>query len=317
MNADELIKKTEYDFLRTNPDLQNVIYLTLSGSYGYGTNTENSDFDLRGVLIEDKKYLLGLKSFEQFEDLQTDTVIYGLKKFVRLCINANPSALELLGTEDDCTAVMTEKGKLLRENSGLFLTRRVISSFGNYALAQLRRMQNALSHDSCTESEKLRHVQNSLNAQLEHIRRSYSSFDGGSAEIYSSGGELKLDITLKNYPLRDFTGICSELSNTVRTYNKLSGRNSRKDEAHLNKHAMHLIRLLITGTDILNGKGIISKRRDEHDFLMDLRSGRYSYEEIFRFADDYQAKFREAAENTKLPQEPNTEKIEDFLISIY
>ena len=317
MKADELIKKPEYDFLRTNPDLQNVIYLTLSGSYGYGTNTENSDFDMRGVLIEDKKYLLGLKSFEQFEDLATDTVIYGLKKFVRLCTNANPNALELLGTEDDSTAVMTGKGKKLRENSELFLTRRVISSFGNYALAQLRRLQNALCHDSYEESEKLKHLQNSLNAQLEHIRRTYSSFDGGSIEVYSSGGALVLDVTLKNYPVSEFTGIYSELNNTVRTYNKLSGRNNKKDEMHLYKHAMHLIRLLITGTDILNGKGIISRRRDEHDFLMDLRRGQYSFEEIFSFTDKYQAKFEEAAKNTKLPYEPDTDKIEEFLISMY
>ncbi len=56
MIANELIKKTEYDFLRMNPDLKNVIYLTLSGSHGYGTNNENSDADLRGVLIEDIDY---------------------------------------------------------------------------------------------------------------------------------------------------------------------------------------------------------------------------------------------------------------------
>ena len=75
----------DFDFLQTHPDLRNVIYLVLSGSFGYGTNNANSDKDLRGVLIEDNKYLYVLKTFEQFQDISSDTVIYNLKKLVRLC----------------------------------------------------------------------------------------------------------------------------------------------------------------------------------------------------------------------------------------
>lgn len=317
MNIDGLLSSSGYDFLKTNKDLQNVIYLTLSGSHGYGTSNEKSDIDLRGVLIEDKRYLLGLKHFEQFEDLPTDTVIYGLKKFVRLCADANPNALELLGTEEACIAIITEKGKLLRENADLFLSKRVINSFGNYATAQLRRLQNALCHDSYDELEKTKHLRNALNAQLEHFRRTYTSFENGSIKIYNDGENLKFDVELKNYPLNDFIGIYSELSNTAKTYRKLNHRNNKKDAAHLYKHAMHLIRLLITGTDILNGKGIITKRKDEHRLLMDLRNGKYSFEEIFSLTDAYQTEFERAASSTKLPHEPDMDKIEEFLIGLY
>lgn len=314
-----LLDKSEYGFIRTNYDLNNIIYLTLSGSYGYGTNNENSDVDLRGVLIEDKKYLFGLKTFEQFEDNTTDTVIYGLKKFVRLCVDANPNALELLGTNEGSIVVMTNKGKLLRENAELFLSRRVINSFGNYATAQLRRLQNALCHDSYTEQEKMRHLQNSLNAQLEHFKRTYSDFEYGAIKIYEDAktNDLKFDIDLKGYPIKDFVGIYSELSNTIKTYNKLNHRNNKKDDDHLFKHAMHLIRLLITGTDILIGKGVITKRENEHNFLMDLRNGKYSFEEIFKLTDEYHEKFEKAAGSTTLPYEPNMDKIEDLLIRFY
>jgi len=317
MNNNELLQKTEYDFLRTNPDLKNVIYLTLSGSRGYGTNNESSDYDLRGVLIEDRKYLLGLNGFEQFEDLPSDAVIYGLKKFVRLCADANPNALELLGADEDCIVIMTEKGKRLRGNADLFLSKRVINSFGNYATAQLRRLQNALCHDSYEEQEKIKHLRNTLNAQLEYFRKKYTFFENGAIKIYASDGVLKFDIELKEYPINDFAGIYSELSNTVKAYNKLNHRNNKKDDAHLYKHAMHLIRLLITGTDILNGRGIITRRRDEHEFLMNLRNGVYSFEEIFKLVDKYQADFEKAAENTKLSYEPDMAKIEEFLIGLY
>jgi predicted nucleotidyltransferase len=240
-----------------------------------------------------------------------------LKKFVRLCADANPNALELLGTDEDCIVKITKKGRLLRHNAGLFLSRRVASSFGNYATAQLRRLQNALCHDSYEEEEKTKHLRNTLNAQLEHFKKTYTAFGDGAIRIYYDEGVLKFDIDLKGYPIKDFIGIYSELSNTVRAYNKLNHRNNKKDEAHLYKHAMHLIRLLITGTDILRGNGIVTKRRDEHVFLMKLRNGAYSFEDFFKLVDKYQADFEHAAANTLLPDEPDMNAIEAFLISMY
>ena len=104
---------------------------------------------------------------------------------------------------------------------------------------------------------------------------------------------------------------------TIKTYDKMNHRNRKKDDAHLYKHAMHLIRLLITGTDILNGYGITTKRTAEHDFLMNIRNGKYSFPEIFQFTEEYQAKFEAAAKSTRLPGEPDAMKIETMQIEIY
>jgi len=308
-----------YAFIQTHPDLQNIIYLVLSGSHGYGTANENSDRDLRGVLIEDQKYLYGLHAFEQFEDIPSDTVIYGLKKFVRLCVGANPNALELLGVEEDSIVLMTEQGKALRDNADLFLSKRVIGSFGNYAVAQLRRLQNALCHDSYNEAEQQNHLRNTFNAQLEHFRQTYASFDQGAiyVDIAQESGELVLDIDLKKYPVKDFVGIYSELLSTTKTYQKLNNRNKKKDTTRLYKHALHLLRLLITGTDILLGKGVITRRRAEHTLLMDIRNGKYSFEEIINLSSQYQEQFDEAAKNTTLPYEPDMDKVEALMMELY
>ncbi|APH13486.1 hypothetical protein NPD5_3615 [Clostridium sporogenes] len=70
--------------------------------------------------------------------------------------------------------------------------------------------------------------------------------------------EVFMNANLKNYPLRDFKNIYSEMSNIVKDYEKLNHRNSKKDELHLNKHALHLIRLLkmvsIVMKKYLNGR---------------------------------------------------------------
>ncbi len=96
------LNSKEYEFLRKDPHLgKNVLILTTAGSIAYGTNVDTSDIDVRGVSVETKQDVMGLSGFEQFEDRTTDTVVYGLKKFISLCLNCNPNVLEILGTKPD------------------------------------------------------------------------------------------------------------------------------------------------------------------------------------------------------------------------
>ena len=66
--------------MRQNEILKDhIIYLVASGSYGYGTNVGTSDIDLRGVVVESKKHILGLDNFEQFEDRKRILLFTGLR----------------------------------------------------------------------------------------------------------------------------------------------------------------------------------------------------------------------------------------------
>ena len=76
MNFTPLLNTKEYEFLHTSPRLgSRIMLLGVSGSYGYGTNREGSDIDFRGVALNLPSDLIGLTSFEQYEDTATDTVI--------------------------------------------------------------------------------------------------------------------------------------------------------------------------------------------------------------------------------------------------
>ncbi len=94
MNIQNIQKKLEtqdYQFLKTDPVFKDqIILLTVAGSIAYGTSIESSDLDIRGVAIEQENVIMGLHQFEQYTDKNTDTVIFGLKKFVKLCLNGNP-----------------------------------------------------------------------------------------------------------------------------------------------------------------------------------------------------------------------------------
>lgn len=45
----------------------------------------------------------------------------------------------------------------------MFLSKRIIDTFGNYAAAQLRRLENALARDHYPQNEKEKHIFNTLN----------------------------------------------------------------------------------------------------------------------------------------------------------
>ena len=314
-NILKVLKNPSYNFLNTNPDLKHIAFLTLSGSHAYGTNNQNSDIDLRGCLLEDRKYLLGFDQFEQFEDKETDTVIFGLRKFVKLCANGNPNTLELLGTPDCCLVMMNEAGRVLRGHADLFLSKRVISSFGNYANAQLRRLENALCHDVYDEDKKREHLTVTLASQIEHFNQMYTPLKG--MKIYHDEKGIYFDVNVEKYPLTDFVKIYSEMSQVMRTYDQLANRNKKKSIAQMNKHMMHLVRLLMTGEDILKGNGIVTRRDVEQELLMDLRNGQYAFDDFFKLVKTYQESFARAANMTKLPEKPPLEKLETLMMSLY
>ena len=69
----DMVSGKDYDFLRENEHLgDRIIFLTLGGSYSYGTNVETSDVDIRGCALNSKSDLLGLSNFEQVVNTQVE-----------------------------------------------------------------------------------------------------------------------------------------------------------------------------------------------------------------------------------------------------
>ena len=325
-----ILNKPEYDFINTNEHLgKHVILLGLAGSYAYGTNIEGSDIDIRGITLNQKSDLIGLTQFEQYVDNNTDTVIYAFNKMVNLLLSCNPNTIELLGLAPDNYLYLNDIGKMLLDNKRLFLSKRAIQSFGGYADAQLRRLQNALARDTFPQSEKEQHIFNSVKNAMYSFSSSYKNFENGSLEIFidkSVNPELETEIfvnaNLNHYPLRDYASMWNTMSNVVKDYDKIGKRNKKKDDLHLNKHAMHLIRLFMMAIDILEKGEINTYREKEHELLMDIRFGKYQTDEgtfsdsFYDMMREYERRLHYAAEHTDLPAEPDFKKVQELVMTI-
>lgn len=329
MDFNKIIENKEYDFLRNEKELKdNIILLTIGGSHAYGTNIETkdhiSDIDIRGIYLNSKEQLLLMDcNSKPYENRELDVVVYPLKQIIPLLTSCNPNTIELLGTKEEQLIKISKEGKLLRDNSELFLSKKVYASFGGYVIQQLRRLQNALARDTYSHEEKEEHIMQSIRKKMLTFKDRYKDFNNGSIELFIDNSlkenmdkEIMLNINLNNYPLRDFKNIYAEMSQVVKDYDNLNKRNCKKDQLHLLKHAMHLIRLLLMGTEILSGKGINTFRENDKKLLLDIRNGKYTYEEIFSMVDKFQGEFEYAYKNTNLTDKPNIEKINELVIEI-
>ena len=117
-----------------------TIFLARAGSHAYGTNTETSDDDWRGIAIPPKEYVFGtLNRFEQAEMKDPDCVIFDLRKFVHLASQCNPNVIELLFTSID-DVVLCDYSIDLHNIRYSFLTTRVRHTYSGYAISQLKRI---------------------------------------------------------------------------------------------------------------------------------------------------------------------------------
>ncbi|MBR0228273.1 MAG: nucleotidyltransferase domain-containing protein [Clostridia bacterium] len=325
-----LLQTEAYDFLRENERFgKRIMLLGLSGSYGYGTNREGSDVDFRGVTLQLPSDLLGLTEFEQYVDGGTDTVIYGFNKLVRLLLECNPNSCEILGLPREKYLIISPLGEELLANQRLFLSKRAIKAFGGYASAQLRRLQNAIARDALPQADREKHILQSVQNAMDDFNRRNARVGQGSIRLFIDRAvtegmetEIFVDADYRHLPLRDYNSVLETLRNVVRDYDRIGKRNHKKDDNHLNKHAMHLIRLMMTVLDILEKQEIIICRQENLPLLMKIRNGGYILpdgtlsKEFYEVLDFYERRVQEAAKITALPDEPDMAKVGAFVEAV-
>ena len=320
----EMLQTKTYDFLRTNEHLKDkILFLCLGGSHSYGTNVEDSDVDIRGVALDTADDILGISNFEQFVNAETDTVIYSFTKFLKLASECNPNVVEMLFCKPEHYFYITPLGQFILDNKFIFLSQKARYTFGGYARAQLNRLENFLARNAgeiLTAEQVQTHIKNSVDNAREQFEDRYG-INRGDVETFvdkdKEGVEsIYTNINFKHVKLSCVKEMVDGMTQVLKDYEKSAGpRNTKKDDLHLNKHMMHLVRLYLMAIEIFETNNLHTYREKDHDLLMSIRRGNFRTAEggvkpeFYSMLSDLEKKLDESFAKTTLPKKVQVEKI--------
>lgn len=339
----------------------NTIFLTVAGSRAYGTNTETSDWDYRGVcIVPDKSYYfgIGINRFEQMEGFDDDRVIYDIRKFMALAIDNNPNIIELLFMPEENILTRNDYWERLSAHKDKFLSKSSRYRFGGYAFAQLKRIKShrsyllnppkkqpersdfGLPERKLISSDHLGAYQWLVATLLKNSIDEMNFSETTTAELKEANWIGLIQSKISDMPvechqtLKDLTGASDEFidimmrekayinaSNDWHAYQDWQKRRnqSRKElEKQFGfdvKHAMHLVRLLRMGMEILEQGKVIVRRPDKEE-LIAIRNGAWSYEQIVEYAELCEKKLNILYETSTLPKKPNAVFVDKLCVEI-
>ena len=337
----ELLNSEQYDFLRNKDIFPNGLMMVgLGGSYAYDTNKKElkvvmdesgtllkkNSFDVQGNPFNTRENILFIKDFE-LNSMKTKQLIPSLffNKYAKLLYTCNPNILEIMGL---CRRNILDFMLPFFAGNAHHLTRKVYYTFGRYAEDQLGRVQNALARDSMAQVEKEMHILKSVRRQMEQAMQNASRKLKIDEEfkVYIADSikedmdkEIVVDARFKAFPLRDFTAVLNSMLQTVKLYGKLNKRNRKKSQEKLEKHCMHLVRLMKMGTEILSGKGIITSRKEagDIDLLSKIRNGEIPISVVLtEIYPELSKELGYAFDNSVLPDETNYDNTKEIIMHI-
>ena len=237
----ELIKQPQYKWIEEYKD--RLCFLTLGGSRAYGTDVFSSDYDLRGVILPTKDELIGLQHFEQKIDESTDSVLYEFNKFINLIKDCNPNTIELLGCRE--YLIFNEVGIQLLNNVNMFLSKKCLYTFGGYANAQLRRIENALCHDEYSQEDRVKHIKQTMDIAMNKLEEKNELFFNKAIKTEIKNNKLYMSAHFDNVEIDKVRATLNDLLTIEKTFNKLGQRNTKKSPEKLDKHLINIIQLLM------------------------------------------------------------------------
>ena len=203
-------------------------------------------------------------------------------------------------------------------------TRRIAYSYGGFANDQLRRLQMGLLRNRVSpEALKNKFEKRSLERAITGWGKD-DIFEISISKDTDEEGKhpLLISCSLNDYPVTSLKPLLKSLTTTIDQYEQPQHPKAQKDAAHINKHAMHIVRLYYTAFDILEKGEIITRRDKEREELLAIRNGKYLREdgsyapEFFEFVDALEKKFQDDVRKTSLPAKPDFGKIEELLVEI-
>lgn len=326
-----------------------IIFECISGSKAYGLDTSESDTDIKGVFLMPKPDYYGLNYISQVSNLTNDIVYYELGRFMKLLSVNNPNILELLNSPESVVInkhplleeVKSEMflSKLCKETFGKFAfsqikkakglnkkivnpmekERKSILSFcyvnseeGSIPLLKLLDLNNWEQKDcglvNVPHMKNIYGLYHNPNCDFKGIIRNSDSNDVNLSSIPIEEKQIGLLYFNKD----GYSTYCKKYKEYWNWVEERNEERYKKTKAHGKnydaKNMMHVFRLLDMAIEIGKEKAVKVKRPNR-DFLLDIKNGKFEYDELLKMAGEKQAEIEEVFLNSTLPDKPNLVEI--------
>lgn len=333
-----------------------IVYECVSGSRAYGLDTPESDWDIRGVFVLPKEQFYGLDYVPQVSNESNDIVYFELGRFVELLSVNNPNILELLATPEECVRIKhplmdhfpPERvlSKLCKDSFGKFafsqikkasgLNKKIMNPMDKERKSVLEFCFVSHEHGSMPLPQWLDlrqwNQQDCGLVKIPNMKNVFGLYHGtgngyqGIVESPSSNevllssipkGEQQLGILY--FKQDGYSSYCRE----HREYwSWVKKRNETRYQSTLDhgknydaKNMMHTFRLLEMAIEI-GRSGELNVKRVDRDFLLDIKAGKFEYDELMKMADEKKEEMEEAFEYSSLPERPDTAGLKKSLVFI-
>lgn len=295
-----------------NPE-EYLIFSCVSGSRLYGTETNDSDLDIRGVVLPPLEVLIdpihNFKVADSFDG--EDKQLYDLGNFIKLCCDNNPNILELLYCTKQSIITSSDIWDKIVENRDLFLSKNIKHRFLGYSISQLKSI--------------IRHRGWFLNPPNKKPER--KDFGLGYSPIVSEANlqnalAVPHELYLPKYKYellaeRLYREEKKKWDNYMQWVNNRNPKRKASEErfGYDGKMASHLFRLMTEGKELLL-TGKITFPLPNAEWIKAIKDGFYKYEEILEMAKNMESEFETWYNESPLPHKPNINGIKELYFDI-
>ncbi len=270
-----------------------------------------------------------------------DKVVYDFRKALRLMADGNPNMIDLLYGPEDSHLVCLPAWDRVLAHRDKFLSKKMRHTYGGYAFAQLKRIKRhhewlkdppqapptreefGLPERKLVGADQLGAFEWQLARLIEDskegMRLSESTKEElqgvsaiaaiqagipddamGAVQLVTGASDAWMDAVAKEKKFR-------EASKRWKAYQEWKSRRNvdraamEAEHGYDTKHAMHLVRLMRMGHEILT-TGVVQVFRPDREELLEIRDGAWSYDELVDYADAMDRALGEAVQTSALPK---------------
>lgn len=332
------------------------MFEAITGSKAYGLDTPASDTDIRGVYVLPKDLFYSLGYPEQVSNETNDIVYYELRRFMELLSGNNPNIMEMLNVPERCVLLRHKAmeavkpalflSKLCEKTFANYAFTQIKKAYGlEKKIVNPIEKERKSVPDFCFVYEgreavpvndflaqrRMDETKTGLTA-IPHLRDCYNLFYNEAATYsgivrketsndvaLSSVAKDEVPVALLYFNRDAYSVYCKKYKEYWEWVEKRNEERYKTTMAHGknydSKNMMHVFRLLLMAREIAMERKV-NVFRSDRAFLLDIKAGKYGYDELLVKAEELKAELPQLYEQSGLPEVPDIEKINALLFQM-